>query len=185
MSLFHMKIQAILDVISVYEEEGQHERLDADHMLYLLVEDFRKSLPGQRIPTAGRTLWYSVLGNSRDCPEDVATPLSQFADWLIQNYLTERELVIHIRSGSLEFYGNSYSNIDPNTLALLEFLQQHPGEKFSSSDLARKIPGLRGNPSMIRNLLKELEKIEPRLRACVKGKTGAGRWLEVPRRHYT
>jgi hypothetical protein len=171
------KVRLLVDELSAYESTDKIEPIDQNHTLYIYVEDFRKCLPGERLPTAARKLWHTLLGSSKEGAEDARDHAGEFADWLVANYLTEKRLIINLTSGTVVLDGEAYSGIPPEVLAILKFLQDHPGQKFSTEELQTKIPGIKGQ-YRVRDLLDQIE--EPIIRQCIKGKPGSGRWLELP-----
>lgn len=200
MYALQLKVQLIVDQLNAYENAPEirpvdpvdatssppavSEQDDKTHPAELLpyyVEDIRKSLPGSRLPTAARKLWHTLIGSSRERAEEARDHAGEFADWLVANYLTQQRLVIDLQSKTLVLDGQAYSSVDPTALALLKFLQEHPGQKFSASELQQHVPGLKGDESRIRRVL---DTLDPTIRECVKGKRGTGRWLQLPPRPF-
>ncbi len=181
MYAIQQKVQLLIGELNAYEATDQIVPIDRNHPLYLFVEDFRVSLPGERLLTVGRKLWHTLLGSSKEGAEDARDAAGKFADWLVANYLSKKRLIIDISTGTVVLDGEADSGSPPEALAIMKFLQEHPGQRFSTKELQKKIPGIKGE-SKVRDVLKQIK--NPEISRCVKGKPGCGRWLELPQRAF-
>jgi hypothetical protein len=99
---------------------------------------------------------------------------------MLLNEVPPERLNIDLESNSLTLDGITYTDLDPVGLRIIQALAQRmrSGEgPLSGKQLSQLVPGCSGGEKTVRRHLRSLP--EP-VQALVKGKPGAGRWLQLP-----
>jgi hypothetical protein len=116
-------------------------------------------------------------------PEPVPDP----SDWVGEVFFEARRAVrrqdrlfIDPQANCITLDGTPYTGLDPGGVQVVDALWQAGalgGEKILSSEKRKqRLPGC-GHENTLR---RQLAKLPPAIRNCIKAKPGAGRWLELP-----
>jgi hypothetical protein len=89
-------------------------------------------------------------------------------------------LVVNLDTNTITIDGTDYPGVDPDGLAVFEALRRLKAEGKVRAVPARKLRDELANCHHDTTLKRWISKLPKPIRDCIKGKPGAGRWIELP-----
>jgi hypothetical protein len=120
------------------------------------------------------------IRQTRDTVAELYAPFRECKEQARQDAAAESvRLRIDWEAMSATLDGHVYPDVDPDALAVLGvFLEAGAGQIIPTPKLIDRVPRC-GHDSTLRRWL---DRLPPPLRACIHGKPGSGRWLQLPAR---
>lgn len=190
-SYFHrVKAKAIVDYLELYEkrhvmedsEDGSNANFD-DHIMSLLMEDFRRIQSNGHLDTNLNMAWTAFQTEYREDPRSALNSARRLHSLLLARYAPDERAKFYRDSNTIIIDGQAFYGFSPEQFCIFEYLWMQGAQKWTPVRVMKEeIELLKINDVSDRTILRHINDPElcPEIRNLIQEQRGKGHRLILP-----